>query len=272
MNALNPNSTRTQTISYQLASFTSDTYTIDSSNTGILASPVLSVGNLSQLNFTKSPLTVGKLTNISLSFRTTNPLSPNSKVELLLPEGFAYQISTLECYLNSSLTSCNSTLATTPRGSYYSSITILLLCPSFCVSYTTFNLEIRGAINGFSTKTLNVQLQVSTVDDGYVDKGSFNYTETLTQNLITSGPISKSSNTVDQVVSTQLTYTSETPYLSNSKATLTIPLDILSLESGFPNCGSLTCTLQSQNSTHVVLNTTLDASSRTAISISVSPF
>jgi len=82
----------------------------------------------------------------------------------------------------------------------------VLACPSFCASYTTFNAEIRGGINGFSTKGLALQVEVNTIDGDYVDKGSFSYSETLIQNTLSTGTITKSSNVVDQVVSVSLSY------------------------------------------------------------------
>jgi len=53
---------------------------------------------------------------------------------------------------------------------------------------------------------------------------------------------------------------------------VTIPLDVLSIETGFPNCGSLTCTVNSTNSTHVVLKMSLSSSNKGVLSISSSPF
>jgi len=76
---------------------------------------------------------------------------------------------------------------------------------------------------------------------------------------------------VDQVVSVGLTYVSETPYLQNSFALISIPLDILNIEAGFPNCGALTCMVDSQTSTHANVRITLPASSRSSISLSISP-
>ena len=60
INAQNPNSTKTQTVSYEVASYTDDDYLIDETKSSILASPILSVGSIAQISISKSSLIVGK--------------------------------------------------------------------------------------------------------------------------------------------------------------------------------------------------------------------
>jgi len=129
-----------------VASFTPDGFKIDEVSSGIVASPFISVGNLTNIQILKTGSVVGKQTNLSFSFKISNPISPNSKVELVIPQGVIYHSGALECLVSQSsingITQCNSSLTSSPLGSYFSKISIELPCPSVCPSGTIFTGEI----------------------------------------------------------------------------------------------------------------------------------